>query len=243
MAEPKDITLWDFLVWAYRKQKVDVMTGRTLHGLEAKADGEERHGVSGDGVARMLSIGRLGVIVQSGGHWIGGDCHPDAEKIHDAVLELGKVDWLGALAIMQHARAGEPPERCDYQPIPRPTIADNRDDDYQRVRIDGRLVNVKIVTAEHIREPVPVYDDRGNRLVVMRHGEPVPAYQPGPWIKIEYCPIDWDPPIQIVDVTNGVYDHWMRALETLGAALVGVRFKEHRIIECEMALDDQPVVA
>jgi hypothetical protein len=240
-ANTRHLTLWEFCIWAYRQQRVDLMTGRTLHDVEAAADGETRRGRSADGVAKMIAIGEVGADIRGGGSWGGSaECHPDAELLHDHVLAL---PWLDALGIMQFARTGEPPERYDVQPIPGPTVAETRADNYQRVHIAGRLVNVRIAVAERFREQVPLRDDKGRQLYDRKHGELIAAFVPGPLTEALYCPLAWEPPLEMVDVTNGAYDHWMAGLERLADRLVGVAFKNHYVIECEEAIDTHPKVA
>jgi hypothetical protein len=193
-ANTRHLTLWEFCIWAYRQQRVDLMTGRTLHDVEAAADGETRRGRSADGVAKMIAIGEVGADIRGGGSWGGSaECHPDAELLHDHVLAL---PWLDALGIMQR-----------------------------------------------YREQVPLRDDKGRQLYDRKHGELIAAFVPGPLTEALYCPLAWEPPLEMVDVTNGAYDHWMAGLERLADRLVGVAFKNHYVIECESAIDTHPKVA
>lgn len=243
MTEIRELTLWEMLVWSYRDQRVDDLTGRSLHAIEAAADGVHRRQRSRDGVARLQEIGALGAYVAgTTGSWGGSaECHPDAELLHDTVLALGKRNWLGALAIMQHARMGERPERNTAIPVPGPAPPNRRTDEYERARIAGRLVDVKVCVAERVREAVPVLDGRGRRKYRIVHGEKVAEAEAGPMHEVRYCPLEWNPPLEIIDIENGTLRLFEEAMEQLAAMLAATRFRNHRIADrAGMASSPQP---
>jgi hypothetical protein len=235
MRTRRTLTLWQMTVWAYRNQRVDRMAGRALNDGEAAADGERRQGRSGCGIATLIDRGALGCRVDgTGGSWGGSaQCHPDAELLHDAVTEIGRVAWLAALSIIQHARDGEAPERDDRRPRPGPTAPDRKIDRYEWALIDGVRVDVKIVSLGRVTSRVPVLDRKGRQTYRWRRGVKEPQFEASEPEEILWCPLTWEPGS---DEANRTYDRWMGALETLATALIGVRFRDHEVIELTEAI-------
>src|ERR1041385_6099578 len=91
--ERKRIALEDMLRWAYSRQHVDTMTGKTVHGHDDRDD-REIHETSLDGIASLG--GEVVRLSPAGGGkrtWHPGlDVYPDAELLHEQVLALGPID-------------------------------------------------------------------------------------------------------------------------------------------------------
>jgi hypothetical protein len=212
----RHLSLEELLVWTYRDQATDRMSHRSLEGLEAAADGEERRGRSADGCAQMVAVGALGVRVDEfGGCWgASAEVHPDADLVHEAVLSLGLVD---ARLLIDHARRGDRPERCTATPRPVPTEADSRAERYYVATVEGgREIRVKLCTAER----VAVWVKRPG----LAHRYAAPVLQT---IDVEYSAISWEPDPHFVALVNAVHERWARALHRLDAALKGAAFKQH----------------
>lgn len=99
------------LIWTYQRQKADVMSGRGLWTPEvrASADLEPSQGWSGCGCAQLEAVAALGVRIEPGG-WQRPALHPDAELVHDLVVELSRTDWVGATLLRRHGRQGDMPD-------------------------------------------------------------------------------------------------------------------------------------
>ena len=111
----RSIDVERLLWWVYRDQKADIVIGRGdgMMATEAAVDGVVIRGVSGDGVAAVISQAQLGCRVDGGGA-SADHLHRDAETAHRAVMRLPRPI---ALTVMQHARAGTRP---DWLPEARP---------------------------------------------------------------------------------------------------------------------------
>lgn len=102
------------LAWTYRDQKADLMTGKGLHGLEAKADGHEG-GAFADSRSCCTTVemnGLLGTVIRSTAHQQRPSLHQDAEIIHDVVMGL---NWPIARLLMHYGRTGSVPDWGDKQ--------------------------------------------------------------------------------------------------------------------------------
>lgn len=103
------------LDWTYRRQKADIMTGRSLYVPNdvLEAEGLEDgmfYGVSADGCAVMERILREGAIIPGTSHLQAATVHDDAVAVHDAVVALSRSDWVGAMLVRRYARSGDIPE-------------------------------------------------------------------------------------------------------------------------------------
>ncbi|NFV80013.1 hypothetical protein [Magnetospirillum aberrantis] len=113
-------TMVELLDWTYRRQKADIMTGRSLHVpndvLEAEGieDGMP-YGVSADGCAMVERILTEGAIIPGTSHLQAPTVDDDAAAVHDAVVALSQSDWLGAMLIRRYARSGEPPKPLEVR--------------------------------------------------------------------------------------------------------------------------------
>jgi hypothetical protein len=100
------------LSWAYRRQRVVEITGRSLSRGEAAAAGErwvKERTTSGDGCVAIYEGGILGRKIDGGlpPRGIAQPLHPDAETVHDAVLEM---PWHQAALLINFGRTGLAPE-------------------------------------------------------------------------------------------------------------------------------------
>jgi hypothetical protein len=233
------LSLEEMLVWAYRTQRVDYMTGRTLHGLEAMADDPylEPRGSSADGVAKMERIGALGVRIDESGGCFGAsaECDPDAEMLHDILLQLGREGevgqrpWMMAAIIMQFARDGERPARCAV-PIPKPTPPDaGTPPDRRRwyKAPGGRRINYCVKATER---SIVWTKPKGNR----RYQAPEREV-----FEHEFCPLSWEPYDPTwYDAVNSIFDRWAHAMNTLYDRIAGVSFRHHVVTSLFREGDD-----
>lgn len=102
------------LTWTYRNQKADLMSGRDLHhpGGELPVPGGPRPGLAPSGWLRPR--------IRSTGHLQRPALHPDAEAVHDLVVQVSWTDPAGARLVRDYARLGEIPESGDTSPRPGP---------------------------------------------------------------------------------------------------------------------------
>jgi len=110
------------LIWTYQRQKADVMSGKGLWMSEAKASDPELEPAqawSGCGCAQLAAVAALGARIAGGG-WQRPIVHPDADLIHDRVVEMSKTDWSGAMLLRRYGRQGGVPEwsegRQEFEP-------------------------------------------------------------------------------------------------------------------------------
>lgn len=106
----KDVTLEQFLFWAYQQQKVHIVAdnGVGLNELERRADGIDIPNVSRCGVAQMQEYGRIGARCDYQGKGI-ALVHPDAELIHD-LIKSKVFTHLERGLIMDYAVTGMEPD-------------------------------------------------------------------------------------------------------------------------------------
>jgi hypothetical protein len=232
-APARHLALEQMLVWAYRRQKVDLMSARQLQGAEFAAEGgvfDQRYrprATSADGCAAVAHIGALGVRVDESpgtGNW---DCHPDAEALHEALCAFAEGNrWLDALCLLQAARDGRRPERCAAVPVPYPKPPEEGDD-YGNHEEGGRRRRHKIVTAERVAVMVPVTERltrRGKLRVVGWRAETH---------EVKYCALAWDPDPTYVAAVNEIAARWERAIAAFRRYLdaSGVTFRAHVLKE------------
>jgi hypothetical protein len=137
-------TLTALLVWTYARQKADVMSGKGLWTSERKANAvpEPAQQWSGCGCAQLAAVAALGARIERGG-WQRPALHPDAELVHDLVVEQSKDDWAGAMLLQRYGRQGDTPDwsdgRQEFEPLRdgRDRIVQDRYDEVAMV-IDGR---------------------------------------------------------------------------------------------------------
>lgn len=116
--ERKRIPLKEMLRWAYNRQQVDSLTGKTLDNAKDELF-PFTPGYSADGTAQILARGELGTAIDCAGsnRFARNDVHPDAEALHDIVLELGPID---ARLVVDFGHTGRFPEPMTAIPRPRP---------------------------------------------------------------------------------------------------------------------------
>lgn len=116
------VDLETLVVWAYRRQRVIEMTGLRLEDETGDflPDAPEDGGESRCGCAALDRYARVGVRIDGGrGAAAGGrDVHPDAERLHRAVLRIARADMLAALLVVRFGRDGAPPDWRTTEPRP-----------------------------------------------------------------------------------------------------------------------------
>ncbi|HVI52926.1 MAG TPA: hypothetical protein VM661_17085 [Candidatus Sulfotelmatobacter sp.] len=194
------IGLAPLLVWVYRDQKADKMSGRGLWAPEAEADAAPGVQVvrrwSGCGCAQLEAIALLGSRIDATGWQQRPVLHPDAEVLHDRLVEMSREDWMGALLLRRYGGDGGMPDWGDGDQELGP-VFDARD---------------KIVQ-DHSDEMVEVVDAVGRNLLV----------------PVRYCPLEAYPSDDWVALTRGEYRQWFAALERLWARLDGLAFSRWRL--------------
>lgn len=166
------ITLTALLVWTYARQKADVMSGKGLWTSERKSASEPEpiQQWSGCGCAQLAAVAALGARIERGG-WQRPALHPDADLVHDLVVEQSKTDWAGAMLLLRYGRQGGTPEWSDgaqeFEPVrdARDRIIQNHYDDVALVKdATGRERAVPVLYC-----PVRLYPD--DAWVAMTRGE------------------------------------------------------------------------
>ncbi len=199
VAEP--ITVAALMVWVYRSQKADVMSGRDLAGADGSAAMDApRRNRSLDGCARLEDFQNLGALIPSTGHQQRPALHADAEAIHDLVVALSQTDWVGATLVHRHGRSGEPPDYCDEIPTPEPV---------------RRMVGKRERIVED--DCLPGH----SHLEQSRNVDPRSGAVRESWVEIPhcFCPIRYWPTVACVEAARAEYRLWWRTLATLAARL------------------------
>jgi len=170
MAAREATGLVDLLVWTYQRQKADLMSGKGLWTPEQRADAspidQPTRRWSGCGCAQLAAVAALGARIEKGG-WQRPALHPDAELVHDLVIEMSRTDWAGAMLLMRYGRQGGMPEwsegRQEFEPE-----RDERD----------RIVQ------DRYDEVVLALDVRGRERAVPVRYCPVRLYPSDAWIEM-----------------------------------------------------------
>jgi hypothetical protein len=202
----EQITATALLTWVYRDQKADRMSGKDLYtGGPPKTIGarsENYHGGwSGDGCAAAAEIGRIGTLIRGTGQHQRPALHPDAEAVHDLMVELSKDDPLGARLLCRHARRDDQPDFSDEIPCPGP--------------VRRQAANHRMVTVEDACLP-------GNSHVERRHRRlPGTTKRTYVWVEVPhlFCPLDYQPSPAAIAESRIEYVVWWRALVKLAAQL------------------------
>jgi hypothetical protein len=220
MADRKTLTLWDALLWAYRKQRAHV----------------------------YLSTGYLKfewAIAASGS--LEGGPRPtvawDAAMLHDAVCDLPGQE---AEAVMLAAVLGERPELPGSAPVPLPYEIDGhrrlkpgRAPEYMAVDTApskqqppmsrpgrgmhrGRRVEILIRTIDFEVTNRPTYERRGRSKITETGTERV-------WMPVEYCPLRWEPDPGYHAAAMGTYKIWRNGMVRLASLIPKIGFREHTI--------------
>ena len=109
-------TLVGLLIWTYKLQRADTMSGKGLYQGEMAVDDDD---LGWRGRDIIEDCGMLGAIIPGTAHQQRYALHPDAEAVHDALIAMSSADWQGALLVRNHARMGSPPNWGDYQILER----------------------------------------------------------------------------------------------------------------------------
>src|ERR1700723_3757379 len=220
----KHLTLWDALIWVYRKQRAHIYlsTGQLCFDW-AVASGY----LTEDGPRPTV-------------HW-------DAAMIHAAVSEIGEEHGQHmAEAIILPAYLREPPELPDSQPTPMPYEIDGprklragRAPEYTLVEVNpskqrppmsrpgrgiyrGKRVDILIKTLDFDVSYRPIFERRGRGRMTQVGTEPV-------WEPREYCPLRWEPDLSWHAASIGTYKAWRTGMMMLAEKIPTLELKEHRI--------------
>lgn len=152
------------LVWAYRRQKVDRVSGAMFR-HEAGLSG------SGGDWLGLARVAALGVTVDASG-WSGlPACDPDAETVHEAVGRIGPV----GRTMVRLARTGERPDWMEGVYRWKPEPLRDRDGRMVLAMTDGKRVvpGKAMMPNRHLRkwswQPL-VWRDRAHLLIGVRNG-------------------------------------------------------------------------
>lgn len=211
------LSLWDLLVWAYRDQLVGGPDG--AEGLD---DDAPMQGCSGDGIAVIGRIARVGCRID-GGEWRGlnGRMHVDAIAAAEAVRQLAMPI---ARLIAECARQGEQPEPPAAAPCPFPTVVDGRTEErFGRAVIDGRRFEYRIKVAERVVDRVPVWEHRGRGRRVIVGYDLVPT-------DVLFCPLTWWPSAEMVAHQEAVRQAFDAGMERLAEIMRGAALKDHVLV-------------
>lgn len=210
--EKKRVSLKEMLRWAYNRQQVDILTGKTLDPEEAVII--ER---GSDSCERVARSGVLGIVADGGrNRFIRNEVHPDAEALHDKVIELKPID---ARLVVQFGHTGWFPEPMVSEPRPVPMSGHGRGawEDEKRGRWRGEPMRYCIRRVVE-KERVAAYDLKGRFL----RWDERPLF-------LEYCPIEYWPDPSFVTAANGMADYWERVMAVLRARVADVIFVAHEI--------------
>ena len=196
----EETTAAALLDWTYRRQKADVMTAKPLHLPEAEAasDRDEARGWSKDGCVLLARTALLGDIIPTTAQFQRPVLHPDAETVHDLVVELSRTDPLGAMLLVRHGNSGEPPASGGETPRPEPVtrLRDGREEIVEDACLPG---------ATHLeRRRNPKAKGGGSIWVEVPHS---------------YCPISYWPPIAAAEEARLEHRVWRRALAKIASRL------------------------
>lgn len=224
----RSISLKEFLRWAYNRQQVDTLTGKLI-------DGDQQAFTVGEGSEIVSRFSALGTHIDNGGstRFARNDVHPDAELLHDRVLELGAID---ARLVIQFGHTGWFPEPQAPSCFPAPPA---KGDLYKMVTWQGEERRCKVKVAGRVDEIKEVWEHdgrKGARLAYVEH-HPQDVFV---WL-FEYHP---DP--RWCAATQDIAAHWagvMAALKaSIRAMLAGPEFiadsdggQRQRFIEHEIA--------
>jgi len=191
--------LAELLIWVYRDQRADIMTGRGLHvpdpaSDEAKLSLEMR--TSACGCAALEAISLLGSRIKTTGWLQRPSLHPDAERLHDALVDMSLEDWLGAALLFRFAVAGELPDYGDGAQELGPMF-DARD----------RIIQDRYV------ETVELVDCVGRVSLV----------------PLRYCPIEAYPSNDWIELSRAEYRQWHKALSRLWDYVQDLRLSKWRL--------------
>jgi len=198
----EEITVATLLTWTYLRQKADVMSAKPLHLPEGEGDEDPPQGWSKDGCVLLARANRLGEIIPTTAHAQRPALHPDAEIVHDLVVELSRTDPLGAMLLVRHGQAGEAPPQGGVTPHPEPVtrLRDGREEIVEDASLPG--------TSHLERRRNPKAKGGGSVWVEVPHC---------------YCPITYWPPLAEVEESRLEYRVWRRALTTIANRLPQLR--------------------
>lgn len=186
-------TVVDLITWVYRSQKADLMSGKDLF-VPQQPSSETKAAPGRSSLADVLEAGRLGAVIRGTAARQRSLLHPDAEAIHDRVVEMSRADWLGPSLLLRCGRAGAVPDYADEVPQPLPVH-----------RMKGRrevVVEDAMAPGESHLEAVA----DGNTLA---------------WVEVPHphCPLQYWPTIAEIERSRVDYRAWWRALRDLAAGL------------------------
>ena len=194
----EETTVAELVSWTYRRQKADLITAKPLHLPAAETGTGAPRSSSRDGCVALARAAALGGIIPTTAQFQRPTLHPDAEAVHDLVVELSRTDPLGAMLLLRHGKSGEPPEIDAEPPRPEPVT---------------RLRNGREEIVEDAHLPGQSHLER-RRDGGGRHGAAVWVEVPHP-----YCPIRYWPTLEAAEEARLEYRVWRRALTRIAAEL------------------------
>lgn len=234
------VTLWELLTWTYGPQRADRLgLGRSLGSRMRWA--EQLVGMDTDGARPAV--------------------HPDAAAVHRVVA--GLLDESVARLVIEAARTGIVPERCETVPQPGPRANEERGGAAHVVT--GQWVEVPAIrltaaerrklaeTEDHgevSRSATPTGSHRWKFRVDLRprrrckravqtqgvDGQPrdrTVGFARGDQVWSAWCPLDYAPDPSFIAMTNAIADAFEEAILTLDEALGQLPFRTRRIVEAE----------
>jgi len=190
-------TLTALLIWTYRDQRAHQMSHQPFALAEKKAPPRIASAPSMDGCRQLMLNHKLGHRIPATGHRQRLVLHPDADAVHQRLIDFTLHDPLGAELLFRHARQGLTPGYSDDIPIPHPVF---KSVERGRERI---VENVCRVGDGHI-ERKSIVDPKTGKMRLA-------------WIEIgyPYCPLSYWPSIASVTESRREYRLWFNALTQL----------------------------
>jgi hypothetical protein len=145
---------------------------------------------------------------------------PDREQLQ---LRLNAAEERTGL-VVHFAEIGDRPERSTAEPLPYPVepSAAGRGE-FCRATIDGERRDILLLTEEVILIEVEEWVPAG-RKKMRRHLAQRSRFE------VQYCPIEWRPTPEWVDMTNHIADSWEAAIAAVNNRLAGVELRSHVLV-------------
>jgi len=204
MANVRSLDLWELVCWTYRDQKAHLYLRSPGNFYEWVLDQQDiRHELD-----------------------INVPVHFDAAMVHGTVVEIAEHNFLAAQLIMQHAVLGERPDLSTAAPRPYPVHPDEgrmrNDDRPSWHQIGGRRIRSVIRSDEKIQ----VIEHVVKKAKKGRLGAVEQRYRFEP---VEYCPLEWSPSTEFVDMVNSIYREWTEAMIQLRLRLEDENLRNHHV--------------
>ncbi len=195
---PEAISVADLLIWVYRDQKADRVTGKDLLTGAKPRKKAAPPTARKDSCLAVEQARLLGAVIPGTGHRQRYRLHPDAEAVHDQMITLSAIDPLGPALLRHYARIASVPDAGGGIPAPAPV---------HRIDIDGEhLVDDAFLPDEGHFERHMIK----GRVVLVR-------------VRYPFCPIRYWPSPEARDDARNQYRVWWTALNRLAETLPPLR--------------------